>query len=158
MTHPHKPNRDAWGRHSRLRNAAHSSINCVITASTRRVAQAGVGLCACAVASAPSPLTSSRGPFTGRRMPLRFSSLLTNHRTLPSAPVTAGQRSGSTRQLLTLCSAPVVAHSTISNRSTPRLELPESCRKQTTAPLSNRHKFTRKEHIISCAGSERRPS
>ena len=39
-------------------------------------------------------------------------------------------------------STPVVSQLIISNRHTCRLEMPETYRKQTTAPLSNRHKFT----------------
>ncbi len=59
-----------WGRHSCLRNAAHPSLNCARTTVTRRVAQAGVGLCAVAFPGAasfslqkgawqPSPLSES---------------------------------------------------------------------------------------------------
>jgi len=59
-----------------------------------------------------------------------------------SAPVTAGQRSALTRQLLTLVPSPVATQLIISNRSARRLEMPESYTKQRTGPLSNRHKFT----------------
>jgi hypothetical protein len=130
---------ERWGRHSCLRNAAefgrsrihaeecqrhdevpHTPLNCARTLSTQRVTQAGVGLCAVAVASAPPPLTSSRGPFTGRRISLRVAAVTPR----------------------TLTAAPVVSHLIISNRSTRRLELPETYTKQRTDPLSNRHKFT----------------
>src|SRR5580698_1883995 len=93
----------AWGRHSCVRNVADPSTNCA------RTALASLG-------STPS----SRGPFTGRRISLRF---------LSASP-------------RTLLANPVSPHSPLSNRSDPRLEMPESYRKQTTAPLSNRHKFT----------------
>src|SRR5580698_3430007 len=101
-------------------------------AFARRVAQAGVGLCAFAVdvASASPPLTSSSlpsseakgGPFTGRRISPRF---------LSESP-------------RTLTAAPVATHLIISNRSTRRLEMPETYTKQRTDPLSNRHKFTQR--------------
>jgi hypothetical protein len=59
-----------------------------------------------------------------------------------SAPVTAGQRSALTRQLLTLVPSPVATQLIISNRSARRLEMPESYTKQRTGTLSNRHKLT----------------
>jgi hypothetical protein len=118
-----------WGRHSCLRNAAHPSMNCARTTSTRRVAQAGVGLCA--VAS--PPLTSSRGPFTGQRISLRLYSLWDC--------TTAHTTACATGYLTNL--------PPISNRSAPRLEMPESYRKQTTDPLSNRHKFTHQSSLHS---------
>ncbi len=84
ISNRHK-NTVSWGRHS-CEFAAnpqihteecqwhdevpHPFLNGVGTTSTRRVAQAGVGLCVVA-----SPLlTSSRGPFTGRRISLPPSS------------------------------------------------------------------------------------
>ncbi len=110
--------REAWGSQFWLRNVAHTSLSCARTTTTLRVAQAGVGLCAFAVGF-PS-LTSSRGPFTGRRIPLRFH-----------APTT------------TACTAGHLTHpSLISNRSACRLEMPESYSKQRTGTLSNRLKFT----------------
>jgi hypothetical protein len=118
--------RVAWGRHSCLRNHNPRTMNCAPTHATQIVAQAGVGLCASAVDVAfacafdSPPLTSSRGPFTGRRISLRFDS-----RSNPNVTAT-----------------PVVSHSTISNRSARRLEMPETYTKQRTDPLSNRHKFT----------------
>src|SRR5580698_9433351 len=147
-----------WGSQFWLRNAAHSSINCASTTSTLRVAQAGVGLCASLQwAFEKRPLF--RGPFTVRRISLRFLSCRTAHATAcaagylthpphgftnhpPSAPITAGQSSALTRQLLTLSHDRAGTHSIISNRSDPRLEMPESYTKQRTEPLSNRHKFT----------------
>ena len=141
MTHSPKTSGRQWGSQFWLRNEAHSSMNCARTTSTRKVAQAGVGLCA--VAFAFPPLTSSRGPFTGRRISLRFSSEAPRNRPSPlSAPVAAGQRSALTRQLLTLSESPVATQLIISNRSARRLEMPESYTKQRTGPLSNRHKFT----------------
>jgi hypothetical protein len=110
----------AWGSRFRLLNAAHTPLNCARTSPTRRVAQAGVGLCAVASAFAFPPLTSSRGPFTGRRISLRLLSV--SPRPLTSPPVAT--------QLI------------ISNRSARRLEMPETYTKQRTDPLSNRHKFT----------------
>jgi hypothetical protein len=118
--------RVAWGRHSCLRNHNPRTMNCAPTHATQIVAQAGVGLCASAVDVAfacafdSPPLTSSRGPFTGRRISLRCDS-----RSNPNVTAT-----------------PVVSHSTISNRSARRLEMPETYTKQRTDPLSNRHKFT----------------
>ncbi len=108
-----------WGRHSCLRNEAHTPLNCARTTSPRRVAQAGVGLCAF-VSRAFATRPSSRGPFTGRRISLRvrFEPTL-----LPAAH-------------------PVATQLIISNRSARRLEMPESYTKQRTAPRSNRHKFT----------------
>jgi hypothetical protein len=47
---------------------------------------------------------------------------LANYRPLSSAPVTAGQRSGLTRQPWTLSPGPVAPHSIISNRSARRFE------------------------------------
>jgi hypothetical protein len=145
----HRP----WGSQFWLGNEARLSLQCVSSASTQRVAQAGVGLCAVASASSSAsavasafdfpPLMSSRGPFTGRRISLRFSSEAPRNRPSPlSAPVTAGQRSALTRQLLTLSESPVATQLIISNRSARRLEMPESYTKQRTGPLSNRHKFT----------------
>ena len=104
-----------WGSQFWLRNEAHPSLQCVSSPSPRTVAQAGVGLCAVASASSSAsavasafdfpPLTSSRGPFTGRRISLRFL----------SAPS------------FTLATEPVATQLIISNRSARRLELPESC-------------------------------
>ncbi len=111
----------AWGRHFCPRNAAHTPMPSARTASSRSVIQAGVGLCA--VAFAFPPLTSSRGPFTGRRISLRFES----------------------QPRRTLAAEPAVSQLIISNRSARRLEMPETYRKQTTAPLSNRHKFTHRQ-------------
>src|SRR5580704_2031008 len=107
-----------WGSQFWLRNDARTSLNCARTTSTLRVAQAAVGLCA--VTFALPPLTSSRGPFPGRRISLRFRF----------------------ESRLKVIAEPVVFHLIISNRSDPRLELPETYTKQRTDTLSNRHKFT----------------
>jgi hypothetical protein len=109
----------AWGSRFRLLNAAHTPLNCARTSPTRRVAQAGVGLCAF-VSGAFEKRPSSRGPFTGRRISLRFPSA--------SSP--------------TITIEPVATQLIISNRSARRLELPETYTKQTTPPPSNRHKLT----------------
>ncbi len=137
-TNPH----GAWGSQFWLRNHNPSTVSCARSTPTQRVTQAGVGLCAVPPALAFPPLTSSRGPFTGRRISLRSCSLLANHPMPPLPPVAAGQRSAPTRQPLPLCREPVAIHPIISNRSTRRLELPETYTKQRTDPLSNRHKFT----------------
>ncbi len=121
-----------WGSQFWLRNEAHTRMSCASPTSTHRVAQAGVGLCAF-VSRAFEKRPSSRGPFTGRRISLRV--LVVSSRTLTTAPVVS--------QLI------------VSNRSARRLELPESYRKQTTAPLSNRHKFTHRpttSHPICSVG------
>jgi catechol 2,3-dioxygenase-like lactoylglutathione lyase family enzyme len=102
-------NTRAWSRSSCLRNDAHTSMNWASATSTPRVAQAGVGLCPSAVAVASAsvfpPSTSSRGPFTGRRLSLRICPPQFGHapdvQARPVAPVAAGQRSALTRQLLT---------------------------------------------------------
>src|SRR5580698_3887852 len=46
------------------------------------------------------------------------------------------------RHLLFKAPTRIPSEKTFANRSARRLEMPESYRKQTTAPLSNRHKFT----------------
>ncbi len=114
----------AWGRHS-CEFAKNSQI--------RRVAQAGVG--PCGFTSALPPLTSSRGPFTGRSISLRFLS-------------------GSPRVHRP---SPVAIQLIISNRSASRLEMPETYTKQRTGTLSNRHKFTqRKTTSIPTSSLKRR--
>src|SRR5580698_1346126 len=159
-----------WGSQFSLRTEARPSLKRARTTPSRSVAQAAVGLCAFAVAvaiasaSALPPLTSSRlplsepkgGPFTGRRISLRFCSRLVHHPTTHSAPVTAGQRSALTRQPLPACLAPVATQLTISNRSARRLEMPESYTKQRTDPLSNRHKFIQSNCACSPASSRQR--
>jgi hypothetical protein len=119
----------------------HPFLNGAGTTSSRRVAQSGDGLCALVSRaferpSSSSSLPSSRakgGPFTGRRISLR--------RRFESIP--------------NLAAKPVGTQLIISNRIARRLELPESYRKQTTAPLSNRHKFT---HTEETSASPRSPS
>jgi hypothetical protein len=93
-----------WGSQFWLRNEAHPSLQCVSSPSPRTVAQAGVGLCAFG-SRAFEKRPSSRGPFTGRRISLRFL----------SAPS------------FTLATEPVATQLIISNRSARRLEMPESC-------------------------------
>src|SRR5580698_9480253 len=52
-----------------------------------------------------------------------------------------------------LCKVPtrIPVEKTFANRSARRLEMPESYRKQTTAPLPNRHKFTHSSFRLSFA-------
>ncbi len=120
----------AWGRHSCVRNAAEFGYRRIHTEECQwhdEVPYPSTNCARTALASLGSTPSSSLpsseakgGPFTGRRISLRF---------LSASP-------------RTLFANPVSPHSTISNRSDPRLEMPESYRKQTTAPLSNRHRFT----------------
>jgi hypothetical protein len=111
-----------WSRHSCLRDAPYPIPLCARTTPARRVAQAGVRLCA-VVSRAFEIRPSSTVPFMGRGISLRVFSVLPR----------------------TLTAAPVATQLIISNRSARRLEMPESYTKQRTDPLSNRHKFTHRQ-------------
>ena len=100
-------------------------------------------------------MTQFRSNTSGSQFWLRnvaHNSMLCARTSSHLASVTAGQRSALTRQPLTLSQ---FTKQTFSNRSARRLELPESYRKQTTAPLSNRHKFT---HTEETSATPRSPS
>jgi hypothetical protein len=115
-------NTQTWGRHSCLRNAAHISMNCARTAPTQRVAQAGVGLCA-VVSRAFEKRPSSRGPFTGRRISLRFPSLNPHSSSVTSTHPEVGE------------AARLGRSTTLSNRHWKRLEIPVTHTKQSPAPI-----------------------
>src|SRR5580704_1858476 len=111
-----------WGSQFWLRNEAHPSLQCVSSPSPRTVAQAGVGLCAFG-SRAFEKRPSSRGPFTGRRISLRFPSLNPHSSSVTSTDPEVGE------------AARLGRSTTLSNRHWKRLEIPVTHTKQSPAPI-----------------------